>query len=142
MVAVPVHIRTVSQSLHQVRGPGWVLCFSLFIGGAIVHICNGDESGVLRNWVALSRSRVLKPNLTVITATCRRRITRLACCITRVLSFCFLSRCVAMFCFHFASTDLAARCLWAAFLNPVSFFSTLFNPCCAVLARLLKTVTL
>ena len=87
-----------------------VVFHSLFIGGAIVHIYNGDESGVLRNWVALPRSSVLQPNLTVVTATYKRRITRLACCKTRVVSFCFLNRCVAMFCFHFASTDLPARC--------------------------------
>jgi hypothetical protein len=56
MVGVTVDIRPVSQSLHQVRGTGWVLCVhSLFIGGAIVYIYDGDESGVLRNRVALPR---------------------------------------------------------------------------------------
>lgn len=102
------HPSGVSVTAPSERSRLGVVFHSLFIGGGIVHIHNGDESGVLRNWVALPCARVLKPNLTVVTATYRR--TRSACCKTRVVTFCFLSRCVAMFCFHFASTDLAARC--------------------------------
>jgi hypothetical protein len=114
---------------------------SLFVRGVIVHIYTGDlERGVLRNWIALPRDCVATEldcghcngqteNYTLRmlqNARCKFLFPQSVC--RHVLfSLCF---------YRFGSEMLMGAVFHLSFL-----FSYLFNACCAVLARILKTMT-
>jgi hypothetical protein len=80
---------------------------SVFIGGAIVDIYNGDESGVLRNRVALPRDSVATE---LDCGHCNGQTENYTLSMLQNTREFLFSRCVAMFCFHFTATDAAARC--------------------------------